>query len=121
MISERARELARAAAAELRQHGQDDRAEAIEALVEATRDESIPALDFLTTTRAGELLGVSGQTIKNWVRDGHLAGYRVGGRIVIPREAVEEYVRRARGSLDLEEIPDDEAAALVAEGRSPSA
>jgi excisionase family DNA binding protein len=121
MISERTRELARRAAAELRVHGQNDRAEAIEALVEATREESISTLDFLTTTRAGELLGVTGQTIKNWVCDGHLAGYRVGGHIVIPREAVEAYVRRARGSPDLEELSDDEAATLVAEGRSPSA
>ncbi len=121
MISNKRRELARAAAAELRERGQDDRAEAIEALVEATREETIPALDFLTTTRAGLVLGVTGQTIKNWVREGQLAGFRVGGRVVVPREAVEEYVRRARGSLDLEEIPDAEAADLVAEGRRPPA
>lgn len=117
MIADETLDLARMTAAELRQRGEERRAEAIEALVEAAREEPIPALDFLTTTRAGELLGVTGQTIKNWVREGQLAGYRIGGRVVIPRQAVEAYVRRARGSLDLEDFSDEEAAELVADGR----
>lgn len=117
MITDETLDLARTTAAELRNQGQAERARAIEALVDVAREESIPALDFLTTTKAGTLLGVTGQTIKNWVRDGRLAGYRVGGRVVIPREAVDKYVRRARGSLDLEVISDEEAAELVTEGR----
>jgi excisionase family DNA binding protein len=117
MITKETLDLARTAATELRASGQAERAQAIEALVEAVRDEPIPSLDFLTTTKAGNLLGVTGQTIKNWVREGRLAGYRVGGRVVIPREAVDEYIRRARGSLDLEVFSDEEAAEVVAEGR----
>ncbi len=66
---------------------------------------------------AGDLLGASGQTIGDLVRDGRLVEYRVGERIVIPREMVAEYVGRARSSLDLDDIPPDEAARLVAEGR----
>lgn len=120
MIPQETFQVARRTAEELRQRGEHERAEAIEALIEAARDEAIPSLDLLTSTQAGELLGVTGQTIKNWVREGRLMGYRVGGRIMVPKEVVAEYVRRARASLDLEEISDAEAARLVADGHSRS-
>ena len=68
---------------------------------------------------AADLLGASGQTIRDSVRDGQMAGYRVGRRIVVPSETVAEYVGRAHSSLDLDDIPPDEAARLVAEGRPP--
>ena len=117
MVTEQTLKVARTAAAELRRRGDIEGARAIDALVEVAVRETLPTLDLLTTTQAGDLLGVTGQTIKNWVRRRQLPGYRVGGRIMIPKEAVTEYVRRARRSLQLEEISDAEAARLVAEGR----
>ena len=66
---------------------------------------------------AGDLLGTSGQTIREWMRDRQIAEYRVGGRIMVPRGTVAAYVGRARSSLDLDDIPPDEAARLVDEGR----
>ena len=66
---------------------------------------------------AADLLGASGQAIREWVRDRQMTWYRVGGRIVVPRETVAEYVGRAGGWLDLDDIPPDEAARLLAEGR----
>ena len=116
MITERTLEEARQLATELRARG-DARAGTIEALVAAAREEALPALDLLTTTEAADVFGVTAQTIKNWVRSGQMKGFRVGGRIMLPREAVEEYVRQARASLDLDDVPDDEAADLVAEER----
>ena len=116
MISRETLQIAKRTAEELRQRGEHERAEAVEALLEAAREEAVPSLDLLTSTQAGDLLGVTGQTIKNWVRQGRLGGYRVGGRIMIPKEVITEYVRRARGSLNLEEISDSEAARLVTEG-----
>ena len=68
----------------------------------------------------GELFGATGQTITDWVRDGQLQDYRIGGLILIPRETVADYIERARTSLDLEDFSDEEAAALVAEGRQDS-
>jgi excisionase family DNA binding protein len=118
MVTTELLELARSAADELRQRGEFDRAKAIETLVDAAREDAIPSLDLLTSTAAGDLLGVTGQTIKNWVQQGKLAGYRVGSRIMVPKEVVAEYVRRARGSLDLDEVSDDEAARLVQEGQA---
>ena len=73
--------------------------------------------DLSRSVQTGDLLGASGQTIGDLVRDGRLVEYRVGERIVIPREMVAEYVGRARSSLDLDDIPPVEAANLVAEGR----
>jgi excisionase family DNA binding protein len=119
MISEETLQIARRTAEELRQRGEDERAQAIEALVDAAQQDVVPSLDLLTTTEAGDVLGVSGQTIKNWVRQGHLKGFRVGARIMVPKDAVDDYVRRARGSLDLEAISDEEATRLVEEGRRP--
>lgn len=117
MVSERTLRAARMAAERLRDDGDLESADAITTLVAAVRDESVPTLDLLTTSQAGDLFGVSGQTIKNWVRRGRLAGYRVGGRIMIPKEAAAAYVQRARQALDLDEVSDGEAARLVAEGR----
>lgn len=117
MITQETLEIAKATAEDLRRRGEHEQAQAIEALVEAAREEAVPSLDLLTSAQAGDLLGVTGQTIKNWVRQGRLTGYRVGGRIMIPKQAVVDYVRRARSSLDLEEIADVEAAQLVTEGR----
>lgn len=117
MLTEATRTRAERLAAELRERGEDQPAEVIEALLREAQDAPKQRLDLLTSTGAGELLGVTGQTIKNWVREGRLEAYRIGGRVMVPREAVADYVARARTSLDLEEVPDEEAAGLVAEGR----
>ena len=118
MITQETLDVAKKTAHDLRLRGEQEQAQAIEALLDVARDEAVPSLDLLTSRQAGDLIGVSGQTIKNWVRRGRIAGYRVGGRIMIPRESVGDYVRRARTSLDLEEVSDEDAAQLVAEGRS---
>lgn len=117
MISEHEVAAAKRAADKLRQEGDAEAAEAVDALLRAASS-PIPPLDYYTTTEAGNLLRVTGQTIKNWVSQGHLPGYRIGGRIVVPKAALEEYVRRAGTSLDLDDLSDDEAASVVAEGRS---
>lgn len=117
MITQETLRIAQRAAEDLRKRGERRGAEAIEALVEAVRDDALPNLNLLTSSEAGETLGVSGQTIKNWVRQGQLSGYRVGGRIMVPKDAITDYVQRARRSLELEVIPDEDTARLVDEGR----
>ena len=118
MVTEQTFTLARATVEERCQRGEHERAQAIEALIDAARAEAVPALDLLTSTQVGDLLGVSGQTIKNGVRQGRLAGYRIGGRIMVPAESVAAYARRARASPELDEISDADAAHLVVEGRT---
>jgi excisionase family DNA binding protein len=120
MVTPKMLKLARRTADDLRQRGQVAEAKAIETLVEAVGDEQLPSLDLLTTTEVGDLLGVTGQTIKNWVRQGRLPAYRVGSRIMVSKYAVSDYVGRAESSLDLDEISDAKAARLVAQSRARS-
>lgn len=109
---------AQAAIAQLRRRGDSSTADILEELLQVPSErETIPALDMLTTAETGDLIGVTGQTIKNWVKAGTFPGYRVGNRIMISRAVVEEYVHRARTSLDVEDLSDGAAAALIREGR----
>lgn len=92
MLTERTRAEARAKADELRRRGDLETAAVLETVLREA-DAGPERLDVLTTTQAADLFGVTGQTIKNWVRAGRLPGYRIGGRIMIPAAAVAEYVR----------------------------
>jgi excisionase family DNA binding protein len=51
---------------------------------------------LLTTRQAGRALGVSIQTIRNWVTAGRLRAERRGTRTMIPREAVLDEIERSR-------------------------
>ncbi len=44
----------------------------------------------LDVTEAALILGVTERTIRRWLKDGRLAGFKVGGRIRIPERAVRE-------------------------------
>jgi len=83
----------------------------------ASRTRQPVDLDLLTSTEVGDLVGVTGQTIKNWVKEGRMKAYRIGSRIMVPREVVEAYVRSAGESLDLDDCSPEEAARLVDEAR----
>jgi hypothetical protein len=123
MITEQTIRDAEAIADELRQRGDAQRAQTIDTIVEAVRTgngangaSAAPEPVAEDTERVGQLYGVSGQTLKQWVEEGRYTRYQVG-RLPIRRETVEEYVRRAGPSLDLEEVSNEEAAQLVAEER----
>lgn len=75
---------------------------------------------FYTTAEAGRLIGVTPQTIKNWVARGLLAGYRLGGRIVIPRAALEEYRALGAAMQAIEPLPStEEIVRDIRAGRRP--
>ncbi len=123
MITEQTIRDAEAIADELRQRGDAQRAQAIDTIVEAVRTGNgangasrAPEPVAEDTERVGDLFSVSGPVLKKWVEEGRYTSYRVG-RFSIPRELVEEYVRRSGSSLDLEDFTPEEAAQLVAEGR----
>jgi excisionase family DNA binding protein len=123
MITEQTIREAEEIANELRQRGEVGRAQTIETLVEAARTgngangaSQAPEPVAEDTEQVGDLFSVSGPTLKKWVEEGRYASYRVG-KFSIPRELVEEYVRRSGPSLDLEDFTPEEAARLVAEGR----
>ena len=60
-------------------------------------------MDVAATARQ---LGVSERTIRRWLRDGRLSGYRVGGRIRIPASSLRE--ARAPYRTDVEAPPSGE-------------
>jgi excisionase family DNA binding protein len=60
---------------------------------------------YYTTTEAARLIGVTAQTVKNWVARGLLDGYRLGGRIVIPFAALVDYEPVARAMRAVEPAP----------------
>ncbi len=75
---------------------------------------------YYTVSEAADLVGVSGQTIKNWVSRGMLKGYRLGGRIVIPRETLESYRPLAEALKGIDPMPPiEEIVEQIDTGRRP--
>src|SRR5437899_7152310 len=54
----------------------------------------LPARPLLTTGEAARSLGVSVQTIRNWVARGQLRAVKRGGRAFVPRAVVAAELRR---------------------------
>jgi excisionase family DNA binding protein len=55
-----------------------------------------PPRELLTTGVAGLALGISDQTVRNWVAAGRLPAVKRGVRTMIPRQAVIEEIERSR-------------------------
>lgn len=90
----------------LEERGFSEEAKVIEQLVKELAASRLQAVKpFYTTTEAAELVGVTGQTVKNWVARGILKGYRLGGRIVIPRAELDEYRSIAEAAKAIEPLP----------------
>ena len=116
MVTEQTFALAREVIADLRRSGDREHADAIEALVQALGG-TVPLMHELPArAELPDLFGADGQTVRRWVQEGKYPAYRIG-RFVVPKDIAEEYVRLAGESLELDEVTDEEAARLVAEGR----
>ena len=89
----------RALAKDLRREGRDDDAQTIDALLQAVEAVEETA-HYLTTGQVGGRLGVSRQTVVNWIKKGLLPGIRLGGRFMVPSTALTRFAR-------LENILDD--------------
>ena len=91
---------------------------------------------LLTTTEAAHALGVrSANTIKRWVREGLLEGYRRGGRVLVSRASVERMTQESALSRQREyetglaaalapfdagdDTPDEELIGPTQQGRTP--
>jgi excisionase family DNA binding protein len=75
---------------------------------------------YYTVSEAAALIGVSGQTVKNWISRGLLDGYRLGGRIVIPRAILDSYRPLADALKALDPTPPtDEILRHINAGRRP--
>lgn len=81
----------------LRREGRRDEAQTVDALLQAV-EVGTPA-PFLTTGEVAHRVGVSRQTVVNWVKKGLLPGVRLGGRTLIAPAALERFAQ-LEGILD---------------------
>jgi excisionase family DNA binding protein len=86
---------------ELRRIGRDDDAEAVAFVRDLAEhalatSRSARTRDLLTTGEAGLALGLSDQTVRNWVAAGRLPAVKRGVRTMIPRQAIVEEIERSR-------------------------
>ena len=112
---------ARAVRQRLEEQGATEDAQVIEQLVrELTAAQPKTERPYYTVSEAAELIGVSGQTVKNWISRGMLKGYRLGGRIVIPRAELDGYRPIAEALKGLDPTPPtEEIVARIQAGRRP--
>jgi len=103
----------------LEERGAAEDAQVVERLVRALTSAHPKAeRPYYTVAEAARLIGVSGQTVKNWISRGLVKGYRLGGRIVIPRSELDEYRSMAEASKGIEPLPSrEEIVDAVREGR----
>ncbi|HEV8634125.1 MAG TPA: helix-turn-helix domain-containing protein [Chloroflexota bacterium] len=85
-------DLVRGVMQDLAARGQAEQAEALGKVLAvaaaALGERSGHQREYLTTGQAADILGVSRQTIVNWVGGGQLPGVRLGGRTLLHRDAV---------------------------------
>ena len=49
---------------------------------------------FISTNEMGPLLGVSPRTIRNWIKNGHIKGYKIGHNLKITKDEAVRILRR---------------------------
>ncbi|OLD63922.1 MAG: hypothetical protein AUF65_00810 [Chloroflexi bacterium 13_1_20CM_50_12] len=55
---------------------------------------AMPEIVLLTLQEAGDILGVSSYTVREWINQGKLEGVRIGVRWKVRPEAIERYIDR---------------------------
>lgn len=87
----------------LEEQGAVDDAAVVEQLVnELTAARPKSERPYYTVSEVADFIGVSGQTVKNWISRGLMKGYRLGGRIVVPRDELDDYRSMAEASKGIE-------------------
>src|SRR5712692_2375547 len=111
-------ETIREVVSRLRAEHADREAAAIERLMQqalGAPDSTAALAGYMTTGEAAGLIGVSLQTVKNWVRQGRLVGSRVGGRTLVTRGSVQAFFDSLGSAPEPAESDEDLAAAEVAD------
>ncbi len=73
----------RALAQSLRQEGRAEDAQLVDELAQVVERQTQSA-QYATTGQVAHRLGVSRQTVVNWIRRGLMPGVKLGGRLVVP-------------------------------------
>ena len=67
----------------LRQEGRIEDAKVVDELVQSVEKQAARS-QYATTGEVAQRLGVSRQTVVNWIKRGFLPGVKLGGRLVVP-------------------------------------
>lgn len=115
-IFSRGRALARG----LREEGRSSEAETVDALLQVA-EQVEQTTQYLSTGQLATRLGVSRQTIVNWIKKGLLPGIRLGSRLMVPATALTPFTQLEYilDELDAEVTPPSRAEIieLVSHGR----
>jgi excisionase family DNA binding protein len=71
----------------LRQEGRIEDAQVVDEMVQ-TLEKQASRTQYATTGEVAQRLGVSRQTIVNWIKRGFVPGVKLGGRLVVPTAAL---------------------------------
>ena len=112
-------------ARDLRDEGRRADAQTVDALLQAIvasqMGETSDQAPFLTTGEVAKRIGVTRQTVVNWVKKGILPGVRLGGRTLIAPAALQRFAKLESilNELDAERQPatPTEAAEIVRQTR----
>ena len=112
-------------ARDLRDEGRRADAQTVDALLQAIvasqMGETSDKAPFLTTGEVAKRIGVTRQTVVNWVKKGILPGVRLGGRTLIAPAALQRFAKLESilNELDAERQPatPTEAAEIVRQTR----
>jgi excisionase family DNA binding protein len=110
---------------DLRNEGRSKEAQTVDALLQAITMSPVEKVSesasFLTTGEVAKRVGVSRQTVVNWVNKGLLPGVRLGGRTLIEPTALQRFTKLESilDDLDMERKPatPSEAATQVQQTR----
>jgi excisionase family DNA binding protein len=90
----------------LRQEGRVEDAKVVDELVESLEQQTARS-QYATTGEVALRLGVSRQTVVNWIKRGFLPGLKLGGRLVVPTSELTrvEEVARLLDIVDAARLP----------------
>ncbi len=107
-------------ARDLRREGRRTDAQTVDALLQAIAIDKVGEAEepvpYLTTGEVAQRVGVSRQTVVNWVKKGLLPGVRLGGRTLVTSVALQRFahLEGILNELDAERQPATSAEAAEA-------
>lgn len=96
----------KALAQSLRQEGRVEDARLVDELAQVVERHTQPT-QYATTGQVAQRLGVTRQTVVNWIRRGLMPGIQLGGRLVVPVAELEriDEIARMLDVVDAERAP----------------
>ena len=73
------------------------------------------AAKLISIQEAAKLLGITPQSVRNWINSGYIKGHKVGDHLVVNRETIEQYFDSLKDLAHLEKSVHDKTEQLLEE------